>query len=112
MSDELKEIYLKINMLESEVGDLRNGYLTINKSYSEALKSLKDLTEHACEAAKRSAQSAIRASEAAKNAAVAATEAAATSIVKAADAAAATPKATLARRANLSKSPPSFLMSF
>jgi hypothetical protein len=75
MTDEIQKIYSKIVGLETEVGDLRQGYLLINRRYSAALTSLKELTSHASEAAKRSASGALKAAEAAKHAAEAATEA-------------------------------------
>ena len=51
--------------LETEVSDLRQGYLLLNRRYSVALGSLKELNAHACEAAKRSALGATKAVEAA-----------------------------------------------
>ena len=88
MISNIKEIERKILSLETEVGDLRQGYLIINRRYSQALTALKELTAHAAEAAKRAANGAIKAAAAAKNASTAATEAAAFLVVVAADAAA------------------------
>ena len=88
MTKDLQNIYAKLVILETEVSDLRQGYVIINRRYSNALASLKDLTALATEAAKRSANGAIKAAEAAKNASTAATEAAAIPVLKAADAAA------------------------
>ena len=68
MTDELKKIYSKLVLLETEVSDLRHGYVLINRRYSVVLTSLKDLTAHACESAKRSANAAIKAADAARNA--------------------------------------------
>ena len=77
MADEIKLIQSKLVSLETEVSDLRQGYIIINRRYTNALASLKDLTAHASESAKRSANAAIKAADAARNASTAATEAAA-----------------------------------
>ena len=47
MTDELKKIYSKLVLLETEVSDLRHGYVLINRRYSVVPTSLKDLTAHA-----------------------------------------------------------------
>jgi len=88
MSEEIEKIYSKLIALETVVSDLRQGYLIVNQRYTNALASLKELTAHASEAAKRSAASALKAAEAAKNASLAAAEAAAIPVLTAADAAA------------------------
>lgn len=80
MTSEIKLIQSKLLSLETEVSDLRQGYIIINRRYSNALMTLKELTGHASESAKRSANAAIKAANAAKNASTAATEAAALSV--------------------------------
>ena len=97
MSEEIPKIYAKLVALETVVSDLRQGYLIVNQRYTNALASLKDLTAHASEAAKRSATGALKAAEAAKNASMAATvahQAEESSLIASAQAAEATKIAT------------------
>ena len=88
MKDDIEKIYGKLVSLESEVGNLRQGYITVNARYADALGTLKTLTSSSLEAAKRAAASAEKASLSAKNCATAAKVAASKAIVEAADAAA------------------------
>ena len=60
MDNELETIHAKLSALEAEVINLRQGYIVVNKRFTEALGSLKVLTIHASEAAKRAAASADR----------------------------------------------------
>jgi len=83
-----KIIFAKLAGLEDEIKNLREGYLTINKRYSDVLISLKDLTSHSTEAAKRAAIAAEKAAFASRKAAGAAKEAAHHSIILAAEEAA------------------------
>ena len=55
MQEEAAKIYEKLAALETEVLSLRDGYLIVNKRYSETLQSLKALTTDASEAAQRAA---------------------------------------------------------
>jgi len=48
-----QKIFAKLAELESEVADLRTGYLVVNKRYTEALSTLKTLTSLTLEAAMR-----------------------------------------------------------
>jgi hypothetical protein len=41
ITDEIQKIYSKLVLLEAEVSDLRQGYLIINRRYTNALASLK-----------------------------------------------------------------------
>ena len=41
MTKDLQNIYAKLVILETEVSDLRQGYVIINRRYSNALASLK-----------------------------------------------------------------------
>jgi hypothetical protein len=58
MSDDTDRIYAKLAQLELEIINLRQGYVILNKRYAEVLGTLKDLTLHAMEAAKRAAAAA------------------------------------------------------
>ena len=42
MSEEIKLIHSKLVSLETEVSDLRQGYIIINRRYTNALTTLKD----------------------------------------------------------------------
>ena len=55
MSEDTDRIYVKLAQLEQEITNLRQGYVILNKRYGAALGTLKDLTLHAMEAAKRAA---------------------------------------------------------
>ena len=72
MKEDIDKIYAKLISLETEVSNLRQGYITVNARYAEALGTLKELTSSALEAAKRAAISAEKASRSAKNCATAA----------------------------------------
>ena len=86
MKDDIEKIYTKLVNLETEVSNLRQGYITVNARYAEALGTLKALTSSALEAAKRAAISAEKASLSAKNCATAAKLAASEAIARAMDA--------------------------
>jgi hypothetical protein len=78
------EIYSRLAGLEKEVVILRDGYLVINKRYTQALLSMKSLTSATLEAALRAAVAAEKSALACKNAATAATVAADARIIDAA----------------------------
>ena len=88
MKDDIEKIYAKLVSLETEVSNLRQGYILVNAQYTKALAGLKSLTNSALEAAKRSAVAAEKALLAAKNSALAAKLAASEAVVAAAEAAA------------------------
>ena len=75
--DAENKILARLTELESEVVSLRDGYLVVNKRYTQALLSMKSLTESTLEAAIRASIAAEKSALACKNAAVAASEAAA-----------------------------------
>ncbi len=87
LKDDIEKIYAKLIALETEVVNLRQGYVVVNTRYAEALGSLKHLTHTSLEAAKRAAaavahqaeesllQASAQAAAAAKRAAEAAAEA-------------------------------------
>lgn len=89
ISDSEKVIFAKLAALDSEVVTLREGYLVLNKRYSEALASMKALTAHTLEAAIRAAIAAEKSALACKNASAAAMLAADIPMIEAVDAAAA-----------------------
>ena len=72
ISDAENKIYARLTELESEVVTLRDGYLVVNRRYSQALLSMKTLTNSTLEAALRAAAAAEKSSLACKNAAQAA----------------------------------------
>ena len=88
MEQEAAKIYEKLAALETEVLSLRDGYLVVNKRYSETLHSLKSLTTDASEAAQRAAAAAEKSLLACDNAAKAASLAADNNALQAALAAA------------------------
>jgi len=88
VSETENKIYARLTELENEVVTLRDGYLVVNKRYSQALLSMKALTTSTLEAAIRAATAAEKSSLACKNATVAATAAAAVPVIEAAEAAA------------------------
>ena len=45
MSEDIEKLYTRMIELETEVGNLREGYIIVNKRYSDSLASLKELTE-------------------------------------------------------------------
>ena len=85
---DIEKIYAKLVSLETEVTNLRNGYVIVNKRYTEALTTLKTLTQTSLVAAKRAAVAAEKASHAAKICATAAKAAAEKYVIDAAEAAA------------------------
>ncbi len=96
MEQEAAKIYEKLAALETEVLGLRDGYLLVNKRYSETLHSLKSLTTDASEAAQRAAAAAEKSLLACDNAAKAASLAADNNALQAALAAAASKSAARA----------------
>ena len=48
----MSQIQTQLDELRLEVRDLRAGLLSVNRRYIVTIESLKDLTEHASEAAK------------------------------------------------------------
>ena len=89
MQDDIEKIYAKLIAHESEIINLRQGYIVVNEKYTAALSSLRTLTISAAEAAKRACTAAERASIATTKCSVAAKEAANNSVIVAAEAAAA-----------------------
>ena len=78
-----RKITAKLIQLEAEIATLRDGYLAVNKRYSEALLSMKQLTDFSLEAALRAASAAEKCALACKNAASAAIRAAEASVIEA-----------------------------
>ena len=64
-----KIIFAKLSTLEDELSALRQGFIVVNRKYSEVLTSLKKLSELTVEATHRASASACRAENAAKKAA-------------------------------------------
>ena len=58
VSDTENKIYARLTDLENEVVTLRDGYLVVNKRYTQALNSMKALTASTLEAAIRAAAAA------------------------------------------------------
>ncbi len=85
MQEDIQKIYAKLVNLESEVLNLRKGYIIVNKRYADALSNLKSLTSSALEAAKRTGFAAEKALLAAKNSAKAAKLAASKEVIDAAE---------------------------
>ena len=52
MNDDIEKIYAKLVAHETEIINLRKGYMILNERYTKALGSLKELTNNAAEAAK------------------------------------------------------------
>jgi hypothetical protein len=77
MNKNLEEIYLKLEVMQLDLEDLRNAYKGLGRTHVEALKSLKDLTVQSSEAAKRAAKAAEHSKLAAYSAKVAALDASA-----------------------------------
>ncbi|WP_114636717.1 hypothetical protein [Polynucleobacter necessarius] len=55
MQEDIEKIYAKLVNLETEIQNLREGYIIISERYTVAISSLKSLTASALEAAKRAA---------------------------------------------------------
>ena len=72
MKINISKIYSKPEAMQIDIEDLRNSYRGLSKTHVKILKSLKDLTVHSSEGAKRSAKAAEHAKLAAYNAKVAA----------------------------------------
>ena len=53
MNDDIEKIYAKLVAHETEIINLRKGYMIVNERYTKALASLKELTSSAAEAAKK-----------------------------------------------------------
>lgn len=75
MTDTISQIQAQLAALQLEVKDLRGGYLTFNRRYTVTIESLRDLTNHASEAAKFSSLASLKSVAAAKNAVNAAADA-------------------------------------
>lgn len=86
--DSEKLIRAKIAQLEADMGSLRDGYMILNKRYTQTLGTMKELTQRALEAAIRCANAAEKAAMASKNAANAALSSASAKIIDATQAAA------------------------
>ena len=78
--EQIKKIFDKLSALESEVAALREGYVVVNKRYTQTLDSVKGLTANALEAAMRSAAAAENSALACKHATAAAVASAAVSV--------------------------------
>jgi hypothetical protein len=87
-ADAEQRIISKLAEMQAEIQALQDGYLVINKRYTQALSSIKELTAHALESAHRSALAAEKSLDATKSALDAAKAAAVTSVIAAANAAA------------------------
>ena len=72
MKEDIEKIYAKLISLETEIANLRQGYMVVNQRYAEAIGTLKSLTASALEAAKRAAIAAEKALLAAQSSAAAA----------------------------------------
>ena len=79
--DSEKIIHAKIAQLEADIASLRDGYMIVNKRYTQTLVSLKQLTQNALEAALRAATAAEKAALASKNATAAALSSASAKII-------------------------------
>ena len=88
MQEKIDKLYERLVSLETEVANLRSGYIILDDRYRKALASFRVLTLNAAEAAKRAARAAVLASDAAKQAAEAAKSAASDHVIVAAEAAA------------------------
>ena len=88
MNDDIEKIYAKLVAHETEIINLRKGYMIINERYTKALVSLKQLTNSAAEAAKKACLAAEKANFATAQCFTAAKEAANQSVIEAAEAAA------------------------
>ena len=88
MTTTLKAIQDKLNFLEVEMVSLREGYVAVNKRYTDALTGLTSMTINASDAAQRAAKAAKLASKAATDSARAAKQAASEFVVAAAESAA------------------------
>ena len=88
MKEDINKIYAKLLSLETEVQNLRQGYVTLNQQYAAAVSTLNSLTISALEASKRAAIAAEKALSAARNSAKAAHLAASKDAIEAAEAAA------------------------
>ena len=88
MKEDIDKIYAKLVSLETEVTNLRQGYMVVNLRYTAALSSLKELTNSATLAAKKACIAAEQAAIATNKCAIAAKEAASKSVIEAAEAAA------------------------
>jgi hypothetical protein len=76
MNDDIEKIYAKLVAHETEIINLRKGFMIVNERYTKALASLKELTS-AADAAKKACQAAEKAKIATEQCANAAREAAA-----------------------------------
>ena len=95
MADDIEKIYAKLIAHESEIMNLRQGYMIVNERYTQALHSLKELTDTAAHAAKQACIAAEQATISTRKCAEAAKKAADQQVIDAAEAAA-TKRATLA----------------
>ena len=86
--DNEKLIYAKLAQMEADIAGLRDGYLIVNKRYTQTLESVKLLTQHTLEAAMRAALAAEKAALACKTATQAAIASANAAVVDATRAAA------------------------
>lgn len=84
MQVELAKIYEKLVAHETEIMNLRKGYMVVNEKYTTALSSLRLLTVSAAEAAKRACVAAEKAFNATSKCAIAAKEAAGQLVIAAA----------------------------
>ncbi len=87
MDEQTEKIYARLAAMDREIANLRQGYVIVNKRYTEALASLRRLITHATDAARKSSQAAQKAEIACRNAASAAHEAAEQHVISAAAAA-------------------------
>ena len=88
MNDDIEKIYAKLVAHETEIINLRKGYMILNERYTKALGSLKELTNNAAEAAKKACIAAEKASIATAQCAHVATIAADHSVIQATESAA------------------------
>lgn len=85
MSEEIDRIHSRLTELEIEIANLRQGYIVVNERYNAAMESLRMLTTHATEAAKRAETAAQHFGIASKSAAVVASDVAEKSMVAVAE---------------------------
>ena len=88
MQNDIDAIYSKLVTLETEIQNLRQGYMLVNQRYTKAIYSLNSLTTSALDTTKWAAIAAEKALFAAKKSAAAASVAATNDMIAAAEAAA------------------------
>lgn len=81
--DSDKQIHSRMAQLVVDIGSLRDGYMIVNKRYTQTLYAMKQLTQNSLEAALRAATAAEKAALASKNAAASALASATANVIDA-----------------------------